>query len=393
MAVLHLAEPSGPFRDLELHLEWIAAAGALEVVVPGPGRVADAFSDRALVTELSYEALTAPGAVGAAARLPARLRREVRAFRRRIRAAAPELVVVATTSLPAALLAARLERVPTLVYAAEVLTGPAGARTRRGSLAGRSLVSLTGSLASAVIACSETVGHQFRGVEVVVAYPPIEDAFSGGDAEAFRSRLGLDAGAPCVVTVGNITRGRGQDVAVDAMPTVRAAFPDARGVVVGGPFPRRKDEAFRDELSSLVRAKGLAEAIVFAGYWDRLADAYAAADVVVNPVRVPESFGRASCEALVAGRPVVASRIGAVPEVLRDGETALLVPPDDPGALGAAIVRLLGDRELATTLAAAGRREVLERFAPGRSGERFKAVVERLTRRSRAPVARGRARA
>jgi glycosyltransferase involved in cell wall biosynthesis len=382
LAVLHLAEPSGPFKDLELHLGWIADAGALEVVVPGPGRVADAFGGRALVTELRYEALTAPGGLGAAARLPARLRREVGAFRRRIRAAAPELVVVATTTLPAALLAARLEGVPTLVYAAEVFTGAVSRRSRLGSVAGRSLLSTNRAMATGIVACSDLVGRQFGGAAVPTVYPPIEDAFSGGDGDAFRSRLGLGADEPCVVAVGNITRGRGQDLMIAAMPRVRSAIPGARCVLVGSPFPRGADLAFRDELSRLADVTGVADAVVFAGFSERVADAYAAADVVVNPARFPEPFGRAACEALLAGRPVVAARVGAADEVLRDGETASLVPPEDPEAIAAAVVSLVSRPEEAERLARAGRRDVLDRFAPQRSTAAFREAILRAVGRS-----------
>ena len=104
----------------------------------------------------------------------------------------------------------------------------------------------------------------------------------------------------------------------------------------------------------------------------------AAADVVVNPRRSGEAFGRVACEALVAGRPVVAMREGAVPEVLRDGETALLVAPGDSAALAGAAVRLLDDPTSRERLVAEGRRDVLRRFAPERSLAEFSRVVEEV---------------
>ena len=105
---------------------------------------------------------------------------------------------------------------------------------------------------------------------------------------------------------------------------------------------------------------------------------------MVNPARDPEAFGRVPCEALAASRPVVATSVGATPEVLRDGETALVVPPDDPGALAVAIESLLLDPERARSLAEAGRRDVLERFAPERSLATFTRLVFELTDRDRA---------
>ena len=84
--------------------------------------------------------------------------------------------------------------------------------------------------------------------------------------------------------------------------------------------------------------------------------------MVVNPARFAEPFGRVAAEALVAGRPVVASRIGAIPEVVRDGRDGLLVEPDDPEALADAVIRLLDDSALAERLVRSGRERVLERF-------------------------------
>ena len=377
LAVLHLAEPSGPSTDLAAHLGPLAERDALEVVVPGPGRVASSFRRLAPVTELPYTALTTPrGPVVLAAQVR-RLVGEVGTFRRHIRATRPDVVVVATTALPAVPIAARLEDVPALVYAAEVLTGPASRRSRPAAAAGRLLLSVNGRLAAKVVACSRAVAGQFGpGVDVATIYPPIDDAYSGGDPKAFRAAHGIEPEQPCVVTVGNITRGRGQDLVIRALARVREAVPSARCAIVGSPFPRRQDLAFEAELRRIAAEAGLADEVVFTGFCDRIADAYAAADVVVNPARFPEPFGRAACEALIARCPVVAARVGAIPEVLRDGETALLAPPEDADALASGVVRLLADPDLAARIAAAGRRDVLERFGGDRSSAAFRRAVE-----------------
>jgi glycosyltransferase involved in cell wall biosynthesis len=82
--------------------------------------------------------------------------------------------------------------------------------------------------------------------------------------------------------------------------------------------------------------------------------------------------------ALLAGRPVVASRIGAIPEILRDGRDALLVEPDDPGAIAAAVIRLWEDDELRSRLVASGRTRVLAEFDEDESVELFEQVVARV---------------
>jgi glycosyltransferase involved in cell wall biosynthesis len=380
LAVFHVAEVSGPLRDLEIDLDWVVRDGSLEVVAPGPGAAADAFRSGAAVGTAPYAALTLPDGPVALAGALGRLAAEARVFRARLRDVRPEAVVVATSTVPSAVLAARMERVPVIVYAAEILAGG-----NRGSVvrdrAGRLLISLTGRLATAVVACSRTVASQFerRGADVTVAYPPIRDAYSDGDGDGFRAANGIPPARPLIVAVGSITRGRGQDVLLRALAAIRRRGLDAGCALVGVPFGRRKDIAFRNTLDRLAEELGVAEAVAFVPVCERIADAYAAADVVVNPVRVPESFGRASCEALVAGRPVVASRVGAVPEVLRDRETAVLVPPDNPEELAAAIRRLLDNPDEARRIADAGRRDVLDRFPPERSRATFEAVLQRVT--------------
>ena len=100
-------------------------------------------------------------------------------------------------------------------------------------------------------------------------------------------------------------------------------------------------------------------------------DVYAACDVVVNPARVNETFGRVSCEALMAGKPVVATRAGAIPEILRDGRDALLTDVDDVPQLAEAIGRILSDRELSQKLVSGGRERVEKMFSDASFVARF----------------------
>jgi glycosyltransferase involved in cell wall biosynthesis len=178
--------------------------------------------------------------------------------------------------------------------------------------------------------------------------------------------------------VGNITPGRGQDLVIRALPGLRARLPDVRCLIAGVALERDADLAYRDELTRLAEDLGVADLLTFAGFVESVADVYAAADVVVNPVRIPEGFGRVAVEALLAGRPVVASRIGAIPEILRDGRDALLVEPDNPGAIASAVIRLWEDNELRSRLVASGRARVVAEFDEDASVELFEQVVARV---------------
>jgi glycosyltransferase involved in cell wall biosynthesis len=342
--------------------------------VPGHGRVAEQYAAFSEVTVLGHSALTLPGGPTDAGPFAVRLARDAWAFRGHIRRTRPQRVIAVTTMLPALMLAARTERVPLLVYAAELVPVTPGLARRLG---GRLLVRMTRSLADSLACCSETVARQFAGrgaPPLTVAYPPVVEGCAAGDAERLRRRLGLPAGAICVAIVGSISSGRGLDVAVRALPALRERFPDLRLLVAGEPHPRGADRAYLSAVRKLAEDLGVLDALVFAGFVEGIADVYAAAAAVVNPAR-REGFGRVAIEALSAGRPVVATNVGAIPEVLRDGVDALLVPPDDPAALATSLSRVLEDPELTRRLVASGGARVRREFSVERRLTRFAAAV------------------
>ena len=206
-------------------------------------------------------------------------------------------------------------------------------------------------------------------------YPPIVPPAGGGDAEAFRREHGIPATGPIVATLGNVGPARGQDVAVRALAAVRRTLPGAQLVIAGAPHPRDADRAFAAGLRALARRLGLADAVHFCGFVEGR-DLFAACDVVLNPARAAESFGMVAMEALLAGRPVVSTAVGAVPEVLENERHALLVAPEDPEAIAAAVRRVVEDRALAERLVAAGRAHVREAFSPDRQLARFERAMQ-----------------
>jgi glycosyltransferase involved in cell wall biosynthesis len=377
-AVFHLADVTGPVLTLAPRLARLAESMDVEVVLPGHGAAERVLGAHARVVSLPFGAVIFPrGPIGAVA-AAARLVRDVAVLRRHLRQARPDVVLVVTTVVPAALFAARLGAVPAVVYAAEILhRGHVGGPGR--ALAARLTAGLVGRSAAAVVAPSEAVAAQFRSrrAEVAVVHPGIAAAYADGRRE--RLRADGDPG-PWLAVVGSLTRGRGQDVAVRALALLRETFPTACLVLAGDPHPRPADRRFAREVRELAAGLGVADAVRFLGHVEEVADVYAAADVVVNPARFNEPFGRAAVEALVAGRPVVASRVGAIPEVLRDGRDALLVPPDDPAALAAAVTRVLQEDDLARELVESGRRRAGE-YDEERGVDAFCALVDRVVRR------------
>ena len=131
-----------------------------------------------------------------------------------------------------------------------------------------------------------------------------------------------------VVTVSRLVPQKGLNVAVEAMAGI-----DATLVVLGeGPE--------RERLGELARTRGVR--LLLPGRIGDVAAVLRRADVLVHPARW-EGFGLALLEAMLCGLPVVASRVSSIPEIVVDGETGVLVPPDDPTALAASLARVLAD--------------------------------------------------
>ncbi|MGH2396841.1 MAG: glycosyltransferase family 4 protein [bacterium] len=167
--------------------------------------------------------------------------------------------------------------------------------------------------------------------------------------------------------VGSLTRLKGLNVLLAALPEVLARFPDARLRIVG-------DGPARPELEMQVARTGLNGKVDFSGYlpYSTLPAVLGAADIFVYP-SLSEAMPRAVLEAMAMERPVVASRVGGIPEAMRAGVDGFLVHPGDVQALATAVCKLLGDPNLGRTMGQAGRQRVLERFS-------FEAGVQALVR-------------
>ena len=154
-------------------------------------------------------------------------------------------------------------------------------------------------------------------------------AFAAAEADrpAVRAALGIAPDAPVIGTVGRLAEVKQQGVLIRAFARIIPAFPTARLVLVG-------DGPLRAELEGLARSLGLGGAVLFAGYQPNPERYLAAMDVFVLPSRA-EAMPLVIPEAWAAGRPVVASRVGGIPELIEDGKTGLLVEPGDVDGLAA----------------------------------------------------------
>ena len=171
------------------------------------------------------------------------------------------------------------------------------------------------------------------------------------------SRPAKKTGEFLVTTVGHIRRVKGHDVFIRAAATIAQQFPKVSFSIAGDVL---EPDYFR-ELQTLVRDLGLVNHVRFDGGVTNQRQHLAEADIFVLPSR-SEGFSNAILEAMASSLPVVATDVGGNGEAVKDGITGFLVPPEDPDALAAAILRLLSDPSLAKAMGAAGRNVVAERF-------------------------------
>jgi glycosyltransferase involved in cell wall biosynthesis len=195
------------------------------------------------------------------------------------------------------------------------------------------------------------------------------DSLPAAPSEVSPTEAGVPDGVPLVLAIGRLTEQKDHPTLLRAFAATRARHPDTRLAILGiGPL-----EA---QTRALVTELGLEGAVLLPGRIE-IRDWLDRADVFVHTSRW-EGFGLVLLEAMLAGLPVAATRVSAVPEVVADGETGLLVEPGDREALARALDELLSDPPRARALGEAGFLRAREHFSVERMAGRTQAVYDEL---------------
>lgn len=193
--------------------------------------------------------------------------------------------------------------------------------------------------------------------------PPEVRAPTDGSLQHTRTQFGLTNDDFVISNVGRIEWWKGHDYFVQAMADVVQHHPNAKALIVGGVDPTMHNKAFHRKVEGMVNELGLANNILFTGFRSDIPQIMAMSDLIVHSASEPEPFGRVVVEAMLVGRPVVATAAGGVLDIVEDHVTGLTVPPRDATAMAGAIQYLLQHPQEAISMGQRAQQEASKRFS------------------------------
>ncbi len=199
---------------------------------------------------------------------------------------------------------------------------------------------------------------------------PVEVVWNGVPRSPARPPLG---GRPTVVFAGRLVPEKGADVLVKAFAEVRSQLPEAELIIVGQGPERTRLQQLIDDLS-------LSASVRLLGHLSRaqMEERFAAAWVQAVPSRWREPFGIVAAEAMMRGTAVVVTNSGGLAEIVQDGRTGILTPPNDVHALARSLLTVLSNRALAESLGSSGREFALQNLTEDVFADRFLTIYEQL---------------
>lgn len=246
------------------------------------------------------------------------------------------------------------------------------------------LISYSFGKADAILPVSKYVGkflktrfRKIRQKNFHVTYCGVDPSlfrFDEKSSKETRDKYKL-SGDPVILFVGRIVPEKGVHLLLEAYRTVKKKVPNAKLLLVG-PIQTYRHINYASNI-----IKACKNGIRFLGSVSHreLVSIFCAADLFVNPVLIPEAFGMVNVEAMACEKPVVATQIGAIPEVVENGKTGMLVPPGKTAALAEAILRIIKDQSLAEEMGNAGRVKVLRHFTWEKVTERTLEAYKKKT--------------
>lgn len=281
-----------------------------------------------------------------------------------------------TLAVAIAGLAARIAGRPQVWHVHEIITQP--------RVVAAFLAALTSAVSTVVIANSQATAEHYRRA-CFASSTPVRVILNGTrefnsqerSKQSLRTLVGAADGDIVFTLIGRVNRWKGHSVFIDAAESIAAESEDARFLVVGDSFSGQehlsKAVDQRIETSDLLRGR-----MVRLPHTAEIGSVYAASDVVIVPSTEPEPFGLVAVEAMAAGLPMIASRIGALPEIVEDGRTGLLVEPNSPVSLTTAMRKLADSPSLRASMGRKGKERFENCFRVKRYVQEFDQLYEEV---------------
>jgi len=205
--------------------------------------------------------------------------------------------------------------------------------------------------------------------------------FNGVDTEVFRpaspvgtlrQKLGLSNSAVLIANIGQICLRKGQTLLAQVGAFLAEEFPDANYLFIGQRHSKKLESIeYEKSIRQIFREAGIENRLFCLGFREDIPSILNQIDLLVHTAR-QEPLGRVLIEAASCGKAIVATEVGGTAEILEDGVSAILVPPDDPDSLAAAIRRMFTDSELRSRLGRQARKNVIEKFSLPKAAEQVR---------------------
>jgi glycosyltransferase involved in cell wall biosynthesis len=186
---------------------------------------------------------------------------------------------------------------------------------------------------------------------------------ANADTTHLRTEFGLSQDDRVIVNVGRIEWWKGQDYFIQTMAEIVKVQPNTKALLVGGVDSTLRNLEFQSKIQRMVLEMGLSNHVIFTGFRSDIPQIMAMSDLIVHSASEPEPFGRVIVEAMLAGRPVVATAAGGVLDIIEDKATGLTVPPKDVAAMTGAIQYLLQHPADAAAMGQRAQQEAGKRFS------------------------------
>lgn len=236
-------------------------------------------------------------------------------------------------------------------------------------------------LTDKIIAVSETVGRDIMKYDsipedkIMVIYNGIETSRFVGKSEgsAVRKEFGIPSHVSVIGIVGRLVHQKGHKYLLEAMVRIKAKFPGSLLLIVG-------DGPLKENLTEYANSLGIGDGVIFTGSRMDIPDLLTAMDIFVFP-SFREGLGNALLEAMAAGKPIIATDVAPMREIINSDEVGILVPPRDSDVLGSAIERLLSERAQAEALGRAARKRALSFFDIKNTVDNYTRLFEDIMKR------------